>query len=66
VFSYYYHSIIILRVQTIIYSVRNNIMEFDMVGCMDRISHTDLKNRMVFSRIATSKNHIEPLVPRQI
>jgi hypothetical protein len=30
-----------------------------MVGCMDRISHTNLKNRMVVSRIATSKNHME-------
>jgi hypothetical protein len=34
-----------------------------MVGCMGRISHTNLKNRMVISRIATSKNHIELLVP---
>jgi hypothetical protein len=30
---------------------------------MGRISHTNLKNRMVISRIATSKNHIELLVP---
>ena len=39
-----------------------------MVGCMGRISHTNLKNRMVISRIATSKNHIlvELLVPGQI
>jgi hypothetical protein len=37
-----------------------------MVGRMGRISHTNLKNRMVISRIATSKNHIEPLVPGQI
>ena len=28
-----------------------------MVGCMGRISHTNLKIRMVVSRIATSKNH---------
>jgi hypothetical protein len=28
-----------------------------MVGCMGRISHTNLKNRMVISEIATSKNH---------
>ena len=37
-----------------------------MVGCIGRISHTNLKNRMVISRIATSKNHIELLVPGQI
>ena len=37
-----------------------------MVGCMGRISHTNLKNRMMISRIATSKNHIELLVPGQI
>ena len=37
-----------------------------MVGCMGRISHTNLKIRMVISRIATSKNHIELLVPGQI
>ena len=37
-----------------------------MVGCMGRISHTNLKKRMVISRIATSKNHIELLVPGQI
>jgi hypothetical protein len=37
-----------------------------MVGCMGRISHTNLKNRMLISRIATSKNHIELLVPGQI
>jgi hypothetical protein len=37
-----------------------------MVGCMGRISHTNLKNRMVISGIATSKNHIELLVPGQI
>jgi hypothetical protein len=30
-----------------------------MVGCMGRISHTNLKTRMVISRIATSKNHKE-------
>ena len=30
-----------------------------MVGCMERISHTNLKIRMVISRIATSKNHIQ-------
>ena len=30
-----------------------------MVGCVGRISHTNLKNRMVISRIATSENHIE-------
>jgi hypothetical protein len=37
-----------------------------MVGCMCRISHTNLKNRMVISGIATPKNHIELLVPGQI
>jgi hypothetical protein len=37
-----------------------------MVGCMGRISHTNLKNRMVIFGIATSKNHIELLVPDQI
>jgi hypothetical protein len=37
-----------------------------MAGCMGRISHTNLKIRMVISRIATSKNHIELLVPGQI
>jgi hypothetical protein len=37
-----------------------------MVGCIGRISHTNLKIRMVISRIATSKNHIELLVPCQI
>jgi hypothetical protein len=37
-----------------------------MVGYMDIISHTNLKDRMVISRIATSKNHIELLVPGQI
>ena len=37
-----------------------------MVGCMGRISHTNLKNRMVIFRIATLKNHIELLVPGQI
>jgi hypothetical protein len=37
-----------------------------MVGCMGRISHTNLKNRIVISEIATSKNHIELLVPSQI
>ena len=37
-----------------------------MVGCMGRISHTNLKNRMVISGVATSKNHIELLVPGQI
>jgi hypothetical protein len=37
-----------------------------MVGCMGRISHTNLKNRMVIFRIATSKKHIELLVPGQI
>jgi hypothetical protein len=30
---------------------------------MGRISHTNLKNRSVISGIATSKNHIELLVP---
>jgi hypothetical protein len=30
---------------------------------MGRISHTNLKIRTVISRIATSKNHIELLVP---
>jgi hypothetical protein len=33
---------------------------------MGRISHTNLKNRIVISKIATSKNHIEVLVPGQI
>ena len=37
-----------------------------MVGCMGTIFNTNLKNRMVISRIATSQNHIEPLVPCQI
>jgi hypothetical protein len=37
-----------------------------MVGCMGRISHTNLKNRIVFSGIATSKNHIELLVPAAV
>jgi hypothetical protein len=37
-----------------------------MVGCMGRISHTNLKVRMVICGIATSKNHIELLVPGQI
>jgi hypothetical protein len=36
------------------------------LSCMGRISHTNLKNRTVISRIATSKNHIELLVPGQI
>jgi hypothetical protein len=35
-----------------------------MVGCMGRISYTNLKNRVVISGIATPKNHIELLVPR--
>jgi hypothetical protein len=30
---------------------------------MGRISHTNLKNRMVISGVVTSKNHIELLVP---
>jgi hypothetical protein len=30
---------------------------------MGRISHTSLKKRIVISGIATSKNHIELLVP---
>ena len=33
-------------------------IEVCMAGCMGRISHTNLKIRMVISRIATSKNHI--------
>ena len=37
-----------------------------MVGCMGTIFNTNLKNRMVISRIATSQNHIEPLGPCQI
>ena len=37
-----------------------------MVGCMGRIYHTNLKNRTAISRIATSKNHTELLVPGQI
>ena len=37
-----------------------------IVGCTGRISHTNLKIRMVISGIATSKNHIELLVPGQI
>jgi hypothetical protein len=37
-----------------------------MVGCMGRISHTNLKNRMVISGVVTSKNHIELLVPGKI
>jgi hypothetical protein len=37
-----------------------------MVGSMGRISHTNFQNRMVIFRIriATSKNHIELLVPQ--
>ena len=34
-----------------------------MVGCMGRISHKNLKIHIVISEIATSKNHIERLVP---
>ena len=34
-----------------------------VVGCMDKIFHTNLKTRIVISEIATSKNHIEFLVP---
>jgi hypothetical protein len=36
-----------------------------MVSCMamGRISHTDWKSRMVICGIATSKNHIELLLP---
>ena len=30
-----------------------------MVGCIGKISHTNLKNRMAISGFATSKNHIE-------
>jgi hypothetical protein len=45
-----------------------------LYACMGRISHTNLKIRMVIYKIATSKNHIEPciellmelLVPGQI
>jgi hypothetical protein len=37
-----------------------------MVGCMGRISHTNLKICMVISSIATSKNHIELQAPGQI
>jgi hypothetical protein len=33
---------------------------------MGRISHTNLKNRMVISGIATSKNHIELHVPVRV
>jgi hypothetical protein len=33
---------------------------------MGRISHTNLKLRMVISGIVTSNNHIELLVPGQI
>jgi hypothetical protein len=36
------------------------------VGCMGKIFHTNLKIRMGISRIATSKNYIELLVPGQI
>ena len=35
-------------------------------GLYGRISHTNLKIRMVIFRFATSKNHIELLVPGQI
>jgi hypothetical protein len=35
------------------------------IGRKSRISHTNLKNRMVISRIATLKNHMEFLVPGQ-
>ena len=37
-----------------------------MVGCMGRIFHINLKIRMGISRIATSKNYIELVVPGQI
>ena len=37
-----------------------------MLGCVGRISHTNLKSRMVVSRTATSKKHKELLVPGQI
>ena len=37
-----------------------------MAGCIGEISHTNLKNRMVISGIATSKIHTELLVPGQI
>jgi hypothetical protein len=37
-----------------------------LYSSMGRISHTNLKNRMVISRIAITKNHIELLVPGQI
>ena len=37
-----------------------------MVGRMGRISHTNLKNRMVILGVATSKNHIELLGPGHI
>jgi hypothetical protein len=37
-----------------------------MVGCMGRISDRNLKIRMVISRIATVKNHIELLDLGQI
>jgi hypothetical protein len=33
------------------------------MGCMGRISHTNLKNCMVFSGIATSKNHTAAAPP---
>jgi hypothetical protein len=36
------------------------------VGCIGRISHTNLKIRVAIYRIATSKNHIEVLVPGEI
>jgi hypothetical protein len=34
-----------------------------MVGCMGRISYTNLKNRMVIFKLATPKNRIDLLVP---
>jgi hypothetical protein len=37
-----------------------------MVGCMGRISHTNLKIRMLIYGTTTSKNHIELLVFGQI
>jgi hypothetical protein len=55
--------------KVLIFEKKGGVLIFSrvcMVGCMGRIFHTNLKNRMVISRIATSKNHIELLVPGQI
>ena len=49
-----------------IFGYPTSISRVCMVGCMGRISNTNLKTRMVISKNATSKNQIELLVPGQI